>query len=65
MSSEDTRNNAIEYGYGHLMAIWDGARRRSGSRKVTPPNGSVNGAKLAQFFRITRTNLHSADHARL
>jgi ABC-type branched-subunit amino acid transport system substrate-binding protein len=56
VSSEDTRNNAIEYGYGHLMAIWTGAKA-VGFAKVTPKNGSVNGAKLAQFFR-TRSNLH-------
>jgi len=56
VSSEDTRNNAIEYGYGHLMAIWTGAKA-VGFAKVTPANGSVNGAKLATFFR-TRTNVH-------
>jgi ABC-type branched-subunit amino acid transport system substrate-binding protein len=50
VSSEDTRNNAIEYGYGHLMAIWTAAKK-IGFNKVTPKNGSVNGAKLAQFFR--------------
>src|SRR5207247_4514590 len=49
VSSEDTRNNAIEYGYGHLMAIWTGAKA-IGFNKVTGP-------RLAKFFR-QRTNVH-------